>query len=157
VLANAIQAKVQNDFENRLTNKGDEIGESGALVAAGITVNAAFKKGANALSLNLLKGLLVTAKKNSALLTNSSPNLFSDVAGSVMQSFISATASDSKTDKKIYSFLSKNAAKVAGSKNSKAIKTGLKEAFKNPTLAATKYEDGTFGVIIDPETDTRNG
>ena len=156
VLADEIQAKLPNDFENRLTNKGDEIGESAAQVAAEIAVNAKFKKAGKAAILGLLKGSLKTAKKNSGLLQNAAPNLFTDVAGSVMLSLVNSTATDAKLDKVIYKFLSVNAAKVAGGKNAKVVKTGLKEAFTNATLANVKYEDGTLSVVIDPETDTRN-
>jgi hypothetical protein len=159
VLADAIQAKglPTDTGVNRLQNQADEIGEAAALIADGIVDSVKFKKGATAYTLNLLKGALLTAKKNAALLGNSSPSLFADVAGSVMQTFVLNTATSTKTDKKIFTFMMRNAAKVAGAKNQKAIKIGLKEAFKNPALALVKYEDGNLGPIIDPETDTRNG
>jgi hypothetical protein len=160
ILASEIQAKSPGPTDvgpNRLSNKADEIAEAAALIANGIASSPKFKKGSNGYVLNLMKGAVQTAKKNTALLGNATPSLFADVAGSVMLTLINNTSVDAKTDKKLFSFLSRSSGKIAGAKKAKEIKLALKEAYKNPALANVKYEDGTLGLIIDPETDTRNG
>lgn len=161
VLANAITAKPSEILFGSLTNKADEIAEAAAILVARwatVTDVKKFSKGkAAAIVLNLMKGVFQNTKNVAGLAAAASPNFFQDVAGSVLLTAIQAPGTDSKTDDKIYKLLKKNGAKLAGKPNKDAIKLGLEEARLNDTIANTRYEDGNFGPIIDPETDTRNG
>jgi hypothetical protein len=163
VLSDSLQAKTPGSPDDpvnnptRFQNQADEIAESAAHIAAGINVNSSFKKKANSIILSLLQGALTTAKKNAAYTTLASPNLIEDVVGSVMLTLVRDADTTAKQDSKIFKFLKTNATKVAGKKSKKSVKTGLKLGFANDGVANGRYEDGTNGRAVDPETDTRRG
>jgi hypothetical protein len=167
VLSDAILAKTTGDGgvltdPNRADNKEDEIGESAALVMKGIAASSKFLKAVpgirtpNNLTLNLLKGALLSAKTNTQVIgANLLETVVRDVVGSVMLTIKNDVSINDKKDKKIYAFLKLNAKKVAGAANKNAVKAGLEIGYKGSTTFFP--EDGAAGPIIDPETDTRNG
>lgn len=171
VLTDAILSKQAGDGSstdpNRPANKEDEIGESAALVMKGIAGSSKFLKPvpgvrtSNNLTLNLLKGALLSAKTNAELIgANLLTTVVRDVVGSVMLTIVNDASIGANKDKKIYQYLKLNAKKVAGGANKDAVKAGLDAAFKGSTTFF--FEDGgaagtVNGPINDPETDVRNG
>ena len=161
-LTAAILAKPEAlEGENRWTNKADEIAEAAAILAfewSKSTNPKKFnKKTAPKVIVSLLKGVFRDSKNAAGLASAASPNFFEDVVGSVMLTIIRAPGTDLKAPDKVYKVLKKQSKKLAGKTQKDVIRRGLDQARLNDVVANTIYEDGSFGPIIDPETDTRNG
>jgi|SRR5688572_5187644 len=144
---------------NRPDNKADEIGEIAAQIQEGIANNPKYiankrSKGTKR-TIIILKGVLKTVKKTSALLGTT---VVRDVAGSVALTIHNDPGLD-LVEEKIQKKLSKAkiAKKIAGKVNVTDFLAGLSEGFDSP-VANTKYEDGNIdalSTIADPETDIR--
>ena len=144
---------------HRPDNKADEIGEIAAQIQEGIANNPKYiankrSKGTKR-TIVILKGVLKTVKKTSALLGTT---VVRDVAGSVALTIHNDPGLD-LIEEKIQKKLSKKliATKIAGKVNVTEFLAGLTEGFDSP-LANTKYEDGNIdalSLVADPETDIR--
>jgi hypothetical protein len=163
---------------NRDVNKADELGEIAAYYLAAVLQNPALQptliatnpKNAVNVVFNLAKTLFQAAKvsvKNGGYATSNALQTLmatgnSDFAGSFaltlnalnQQNVISTTLLDAIQAKLT---TSKSLRAIGGKTFEPSLLAGFNAGFDANPATETRFEDGTTGNVIDPETDTRNG